>query len=127
MFNESPRPRLVTANKADKAEKADKPVSDSEDATIQFHQMGLTPEDISERRGLALSTVKTHLYNAYAKGRELRIHDFASDVELAEIFTARAQLGGEPTLRDLFDHLREKYDYFQLRMAALYHKRLRGQ
>ena len=117
MFSE-PRPRIGVA---------EKPVSDSEDATIQFHQMGLTPEDISERRGLALSTVKTHLYNAYAKGRELRIHDFVSDAELAEIFTARAQLGGEPTLRDLFDHLREKYDYFQLRMAALYHKRLRGQ
>ena len=61
------------------------------------------------------------------QGRELRIHDFASDAELAEIFTARAQLGGDPTLRDLFDHLREKFDYFQLRMAALYHKRLRGQ
>jgi ATP-dependent DNA helicase RecQ len=118
MFSEPPRPRVSAA---------DKPVSDSEDATIQFHQMGLTPEDISERRGLALSTVKTHLYNAYAKGRELRIHDFVSDAELAEIFTARAQLGGEPTLRDLFDHLREKYDYFQLRMAALYHRRLRGQ
>ena len=117
MFSE-PRPRVAVA---------EKPVSDSEDATIQFHQMGLTPEDIAERRGLALSTVKTHLYNAYAKGRELRIHDFTSDVELAEIFTARAQLGGDPTLRDLFDHLREKYDYFQLRMAALYHKRLRGQ
>jgi len=117
MFSE-PRPRAAVA---------DKPVSDSEDATIQFHQMGLTPEDIAERRGLALSTVKTHLYNAYAKGRELRIHDFASDAELAEIFTARAQLGGDPTLRDLFDHLREKYDYFQLRMAALYHKRLRSQ
>jgi ATP-dependent DNA helicase RecQ len=120
MFQE-PRPRLSLPNKADST------VSDSEDATIQFHQMGLTPEDISERRGLALSTVKTHLYNAYAKGRELRIHDFVSDGELAEIFTARAQLGGEPTLRDLFDHLREKYDYFQLRMAGLYHKRLRGQ
>ena len=119
MFSE-PRPRLSLPNKADKT------VSDSEDATIQFHQMGLTPEDISERRGLALSTVKTHLYNAYAKGRELRIHDFVSDAELAEVFTARAQLGGDPTLRDLFDHLREKYDYFQLRMAALYHKRLRG-
>jgi len=122
MFSESPRPRLAAA-----ADKADKPVSDSEDATIQFHHMGLTPEDIAERRGLALSTVKTHLYNAYAKGRELRIHDFVSDAELAEVFTARAQLGGDPTLRDLFDHLREKYDYFQLRMAALYHKRLRGQ
>jgi ATP-dependent DNA helicase RecQ len=122
MFSE-PRPRMAVAA----APAAEKPVSDSEDASIQFHQMGLTPEDIAERRGLALSTVKTHLYNAYAKGRELRIHDFVSDAELAEILTARAQLGGEPTLRDLFDHLREKYDYFQLRMAALYHKRLRGQ
>ncbi|MCC3152117.1 DNA helicase RecQ [Hymenobacter sp. BT770] len=126
MFSEPPRPRVAAGARAAVAA-ADKPVSDSEDATIQFHQMGLTPEDISERRGLALSTVKTHLYNAYAKGRELRIHDFVSDTELAQIFTARAQLGGEPTLRDLFDHLREKYDYFQLRMAALYHKRLRGQ
>ncbi|WP_426061976.1 DNA helicase RecQ [Hymenobacter sp. B1770] len=118
VFVPPPRPRTPVG---------EQPVSDSEDATIQFHQMGLTPEDISERRGLALSTVKTHLFNAYAKGRELRIHDFVSDAELAEIFTARAQLGGDPTLRDLFDHLREKYDYFQLRMAALYHKRLRGQ
>jgi ATP-dependent DNA helicase RecQ len=123
MFNE-PRPRLAVA---DKTAAADKPVSDSEDATVQFHQMGLSPEDISERRGLALSTVKTHLYTAYAKGRELRIHDFVSDSELAEILTARAQLGNDASLRDLFDHLREKYDYFQLRMAALYHKRLRGQ
>ena len=118
VFAPPPRPRVPVG---------EQPVSDSEDATVQFHQMGLTPEDIVERRGLALSTVRTHLYNAYAKGRELRIHDFVSDVELAEIFTARAQLGGEPTLRDLFDHLREKYDYFQLRMAALYHRRLRGQ
>jgi ATP-dependent DNA helicase RecQ len=129
MFSEPARPRLASPSAAPVATAAvaDKPVSDSEDATIQFHQMGLTPEDISERRGLALSTVKTHLYNAYAKGRELRIHDFVSDPELAEILTARAQLGNDATLRDLFDHLREKYDYFQLRMAALYHKRLRGQ
>jgi ATP-dependent DNA helicase RecQ len=124
IFSEPARPRLAAA---EKTATADKPVSDSEDATVQFHQMGLSPEDISERRGLALSTVKTHLYTAYAKGRELRIHDFVSDSELAEILTARAQLGNDATLRDLFDHLREKYDYFQLRMAALYHKRLRGQ
>ncbi|MBD2768876.1 DNA helicase RecQ [Hymenobacter sp. BT664] len=118
VLSAAPRPRAAVANQ---------PVSDSEDATVQLHQMGLSPEDIAERRNLALTTVKTHLYNAYAKGRELRIHDFVSDTELAEIFTARTQLGGDPTLRDLFDHLREKYDYFQLRMAALYHKRLRGQ
>ena len=42
-----------------------------------------------------------------------------TDTQLAEIAAARAQLGGAPALRDLFDHLREKYDYFQLRMAGI--------
>ena len=82
---------------------------------------------IENKRVRRLDQPAGKLGRVFGHGRELRIHDFASDAELAEIFTARAQLGGEPVLRDLFDHLREKYDYFQLRMAALYHKRLRGQ
>jgi ATP-dependent DNA helicase RecQ len=42
MFNEPARPRLAPAATAAAAATAEKPVSDSEDATIQFHQMGLT-------------------------------------------------------------------------------------
>jgi ATP-dependent DNA helicase RecQ len=42
---------------------------------------------------------------------------------LAEIALARRQLGGAPALRDLFDHLREKYDYFQLRLASIKQQR----
>jgi ATP-dependent DNA helicase RecQ len=62
----------------------------------------------------------------YAKGHPLRIEEFLSPDAFAEIQTARAQLGGFPLLRDLFDHLRERYDYFQLRLAGLYAQRLRG-
>jgi ATP-dependent DNA helicase RecQ len=47
------------------------------------------------------------------------MHEFLSDSQLAEIAAARVQLGGAPALRDLFDHLREKYDYFQLRLAGI--------
>ncbi|RZK26845.1 MAG: hypothetical protein EOO63_14200, partial [Hymenobacter sp.] len=72
---------------------------------------------------LALSTVKSHLERAYTKGLDLRMHDFLSDSQLAEIAAARAQLGGAPALRDLFDHLREKYDYFQLRLAGIKQQR----
>src|SRR6476661_8407186 len=117
---EVPAPRARAAAKPATATE----VNDSEDATFQLHRLGLNPEAIAEQRGLALSTVRQHLERAYAKGLDLRVHDFVTDTQLAEIVTARAQLGGEPALRDLFDHLREKYDYFQLRLATLYHKRL---
>jgi len=96
------------------------------EATYQLHRMGLSPEAIAERRNLALSTVHTHLSTLYAKGFDLRIEDFLSPQDLATIQTAQAQLGGEPMLRDLFDHLREQYDYFRLRLALMYFKRLKG-
>jgi ATP-dependent DNA helicase RecQ len=124
----TPRPRAAAKEpKAAKEPRDAQTVSDSEDSSFQMHRLGLSPAAIAERRGLAESTVRQHLYNAYVKGRELRVHDFLDDGQLAEIFTGRAQLGGNPPLRDLFDHLRERYDYFQLRLAAIYHQKLRGQ
>ncbi len=109
----SPTPRS-TAQKA-----ADRDVNGTEEQTFQLHRQGLSPEQIATQRGLAVSTIKSHLYNAYVKGLDLRLHEFLSDSQLAEIAAARAQLGGAPALRDLFDHLREKYDYFQLRLAGI--------
>ncbi|UYZ63826.1 DNA helicase RecQ [Hymenobacter weizhouensis] len=97
------------------------------DTTYQLHRLGLSVEAIAERRALAVSTVQTHLTNCYAKGLDLRIEEFLKPEELAEIQTAQAQLGGSPMLRDLFDHLREKYDYFKLRLALMYFKKLRGE
>ncbi|WP_426491740.1 DNA helicase RecQ [Hymenobacter sp. 102] len=97
------------------------------ETTFQLHRMGLSVEAIAERRDLAVSTVQTHLTTGYAKGLALRIEEFLKPQELAEIQTAQAQLGGSPMLRDLFDHLREQYDYFRLRLALLYFKRMRGE
>ncbi len=105
---------------------ADRDVNGTEEQTFQLHRQGLSPEQIAQQRGLALSTVLAHLERAYAKGLDLRIQDFLTDTQLAEIATARAQLGSSPLLRDLFDHLREKYDYFQLRLAGTYAARGRG-
>ncbi|MDU0370333.1 DNA helicase RecQ [Hymenobacter endophyticus] len=109
---------------------ASEPVTDvngTMETTFQLHRMGLSVEAIAERRDLAVSTVQTHLTTGYTKGLELRLEEFLKPQELAEIQTAQAQLGGSPMLRDLFDHLREKYDYFRLRLALLYFKRLRGE
>ncbi|TPG58970.1 DNA helicase RecQ [Hymenobacter nivis] len=107
------------AEKATKAPADPAAVNDSEDATFQLHRQGLSPLQIATQRGLAESTVKAHLERAYTKGLPLRLEEFVTDTQLAEIVAARAQLGGAPALRDLFDHLREKYDYFQLRLAGI--------
>ncbi|RZK22980.1 MAG: RecQ family ATP-dependent DNA helicase, partial [Hymenobacter sp.] len=105
------------------AKTADRDVNSTEDTTFQLHRQGLNLEQIAEQRNLVVGTVRGHLYNAYAKGLDLRLQDFLSDVDLAEIAAARQQLGGAPALRDLFDHLREKYDYFQLRLASIHQQR----
>ena len=102
---------------------ADRDLNATEEQTFQLHRQGLRPEQIMEQRGLAQSTVLAHLERAYTKGYDLRIQDFLTDTQLAEIATARAQLGGAPLLRDLFDHLRERYDYFQLRLAGTHAQR----
>ncbi len=90
----------------------------TEEATLELHRQGLRLTQIAEQRGLVVSTVQGHLERAYAKGLDLRLTEFLSDSQLAEIMAARAQLGPDAGLRDLFDHLRERYDYFQLRLAG---------
>ena len=124
--DEMGHPALAPRAKAEKAPKTSPDpaaVNDSEDATFQLHRQGLSPAQIAGQRGLAESTVKAHLERAYAKGLDLRLEEFVTDTQLAEIAAARAHLGGAPALRDLFDHLREKYDYFQLRLAGIRLKR----
>jgi len=104
---------------APKREKAVPAKGATEEATVELHRQGLSLAQIAQQRGLALSTVQGHLERAYAKGLDLRLHEFLSDSDLAAIAAAHAQLGPSAGLRDLFDHLREKYDYFQLRLAGI--------
>jgi ATP-dependent DNA helicase RecQ len=104
---------------ASKKEKGAPVKGAAEDATLELHRQGLSLPQLVQQRGLALSTIQGHLERAYAKGQDLRLHEFLSDSDLAVIAAARAQLGPGAGLRDLFDHLREKYDYFQLRLAGI--------
>ncbi|TGE28318.1 DNA helicase RecQ [Hymenobacter metallicola] len=99
---------------------------DTHENTLQLHRAGLSVEAIAERRSLSPSTIRAHIETLYAKGQPIRLEEFLTMDEFAKIQTAIGQLGGDPPLRDLFDHLREQYDYFKLRLAVMYQKRLRG-
>ncbi|MCC2546380.1 DNA helicase RecQ [Hymenobacter sp. BT175] len=127
------RPNPDDAEEADQDELPVVPSSrkreagDTHEATWQLHRQGLTVENIAQRRSLSVSTIRAHIETLFAKGFQIRLEEFLTMDEYAEIQTARGKLGGEPLLRDLYDHLREKYDYFKLRLAITYEKRLRGQ
>ncbi|PJJ60738.1 DNA helicase RecQ [Hymenobacter chitinivorans] len=99
---------------------------DTHENTLQLHRAGLSVEAIAERRSLSPSTIRAHIETLYAKGQPIRLEEFLTMDEFAQIQTAIGQLGGDPPLRDLFDHLREQYDYFKLRLAVMYQKRLRS-
>ncbi|WP_316931932.1 helix-turn-helix domain-containing protein [Hymenobacter sp. DG25B] len=107
--------------------RAKREAGDTHEATLQLHRLGLSIDAIAERRSLSPSTIRAHIETLYAKGAQIRLEEFLTTDEFAEIQTAIGQLGGAPLLRDLFDHLREKHDYSKLRMALLYQKRLRGE
>ncbi|WP_324678011.1 DNA helicase RecQ [Hymenobacter sp. GOD-10R] len=130
-------PNPADAMEADDAEEVEeapvarpvrkKDVGDTHDTTLQLHRVGLSVEAIAERRNLSPGTIRAHIETLYAKGFPIRLEEFLTMDEFAEIQTAIGQLGGSPLLRDLFDHLREKYDYFKLRLALHYQKKLRGE
>jgi ATP-dependent DNA helicase RecQ len=130
-YGGAPNPADTTDDEEEEMPAAPKPrrareAGDTHETTLQLHRAGLSVEAIAERRTLSPSTIRAHIETLYAKGQPIRLEEFLTMDEFAKIQTAIGQLGGDPSLRDLFDHLREHYDYFKLRLAVMYQKRLRG-
>jgi ATP-dependent DNA helicase RecQ len=91
--------------------------------TYQLFKQGLTFEQIiaerakKEKSALSLATIQSHIVQLYEKGYDIDLHSYITNEELQEIKTALGKYKVTPTLSELFEMFKEKYDYFKLRVA----------
>ncbi|MFN8887035.1 MAG: helix-turn-helix domain-containing protein, partial [Cyclobacteriaceae bacterium] len=70
---------------------------------------------------LVVGTIEGHLAKAVELGR-IPIFSFMTEAAVMEIVNARRELTGEVTSKAVFDHLKGKYNYGQLRAVWAYTK-----
>lgn len=81
------------------------------------HKLSIT--QIADQQGIKPSTITTHLEKMLAGGEELDLEYLkASIADFEFIQLAFKQIGTE-MLRPVFDHLKEKYSYEDLKMVRL--------
>ena len=91
------------------------------DITLEFLNNGLTVEQIAKERDLVVSTIETHLAKAVAEGK-VDIFKFMPEETVMEIVNAHRQLPEGSTSKDLFDAMKGKFGYGQLKAVMAYVK-----
>ncbi|PVY42431.1 DNA helicase RecQ [Pontibacter virosus] len=89
--------------------------------TWEAYQQGLSPEEIARRRNLNPVTIYSHLATLLEQGYDVPVHDFVSKREYEAIVEAIERLGKDAKLKDLFEHLEERYEYFKIRLSVAMH------
>jgi len=91
--------------------------------TYELLMQGKGPEDIAKERGISLTTVHSHIATMYEKGNPIEIEKFVNKAEQNEIFEVLKILGAKSALKEIFEALEQKYDYFQIRLALAMYSR----
>jgi len=92
--------------------------------TYEAYRKGSNPEAIAAQRGLKLVTIYSHLATLYEQDYDIQIADFISRSEYTTIEQSISKHGTEAKLKDIFDSLEDKIDYYKIRLAiAIYKKK----
>ena len=92
----------------------------SQRTTLELYKEGNTIDEIAQQRGMASSTIESHLSEFIATG-EVNVFDFLSEELMIEIELAMKQVS-EEGFKPLKEKLGDKVTYGQLRMANNYLK-----
>lgn len=85
--------------------------------TLELYKIGLSIEEIAQKRKLGLSTIMSHLAKLYVDGADIDLDSFISKEEVIQIGEAQIILESPNTLKPYFDYFEEKIDYGKIRLA----------
>ncbi len=90
------------------------PKGETQKLTLKLLESGLTTEGIAKERGLAISTIESHLAKAVEDG-QIDIFKFVPEAILAEITEVLKKMPEDFSSKELFEKLGGKYTYGLLR------------
>lgn len=92
-------------------------------ATFELLKQGYTIQQIAIQRNLNPVTVFSHVATLYEQGFDLDLYKYVSKGEYKVISKAIARLGTEAKLKDLFEYLEEKHEYYKIRLSISLYKK----
>lgn len=93
--------------------------------TFNLFRLGLTPEQIAERRGMAVSTIATHLASLYEKGEEINLQQFLQNDDLQIARQGWRASGFSEQTSKIKEQIGDSLDYAKLHLALAILKRER--
>lgn len=85
--------------------------------TYNLYKEGLTPDQISEKRGLQLTTIFSHLSQLYSEGKEVDLEKFVSEEVVDKVRVIFDQLGRKTELKPIYEGLKEEVSYHEIRLS----------
>lgn len=85
--------------------------------TLVLYKEGLSVEEISKKRELALTTIYSHLAKLYTNGEDIDLSRFVDKKDIELVRKAKEELGNPETLKPYYEHFEESLDYWTIRFA----------
>jgi len=90
--------------------------SDTHMVTLQFHQQGLSIEEIAKQRGFSLGTIITHLGELIEMKQPIDLNRLVPPERQKQIIQAIETVGAD-LLKNIREHLGEEYSYEEIRLV----------
>ncbi|MFD2516099.1 DNA helicase RecQ [Pontibacter locisalis] len=96
-------------------------------ATLELLQSGMSIEEIAKVRSLNPVTIFSHLAILYEQGYKVNLSPYITKQEYAAISKAIIKLGSDAKLKELFEYLDEKFEYYKIRLSVSIFKKENNQ
>ncbi len=90
---------------------------DTYKATLELSKEGLGIEEISQKRGLAATTIFSHLTKLFEAGEDIDLQQYISKTDLEAVKKGKKELDNPSSLKTYFEHFQESMDYNTIRLA----------